>query len=79
MNEIMGYLISIVAIFGISVFTAMTRKGFSMDIFLCSVVIAISVLIWKNVLPFSTITLCALLVIGLLFSHGGNTGDESDE
>lgn len=76
MNEIMPYMITIMAIFGISALCAATRKGFSLDIFLSSVIIAITVLVWKNVLPFSTIALCAVIIIGLLFSQGSDDGDE---
>ena len=72
MNEIMGYLITIIAIFGISAFCSMTRKGFSLDIFLSAFVVALGVMIWKNMLPFSTIALCGIIVMGLLFSQGSD-------
>jgi len=72
MNEMMGYLITIVAIFGISAFCSMTRNGFSLDIFMCAMVISFGVMIWKNMLPFSTIALCAVVIMGLLFSQGSD-------
>ena len=77
MNEIMEYLIVIVAIFGMSVFASKTRNGFSTNIFLVSVIISINVLVWQNVLPFWTIIICAFIIIGILFmDDSGSDGDE---
>ena len=77
MNVIMEYLIVIVAIFSFALASSVTRKGFSSNIFIVAVIIGINVLVWKNVLPFWTVILCALLMVGILF--GDNRSDDNDE
>lgn len=77
MNVIMEYMIVIAAIFTFSVLASLTRKGFSTNIFLVSVIISINVLVWQEVVPFWTIIICALLIIGMLFTDdSGGDGDE---
>lgn len=77
MNPIMEYLVVIVAIFCFALASSVTRKGFSTNIFMVSVIIGINVLVWKEVLPFWTIILCALIIVGILFTD--NQGDDGDE
>ncbi len=83
MNPVMQYLIVIGATFAFSIFSSVTaRKGFSMNVFLASLVVCISVLVWKSMLPFYAIIFAGLIIIGILFSDkifssdGGTPTDE---
>lgn len=75
MNEMLNYIIPIGAIFAFSIACAITRKGFSTQIFLVGIIISISVLVWKESLPFYTMIISALIITGMLFM----TTDGEDE
>ena len=70
MNIILEYIVIIGAMLVVCFASSMTKKGFSMNIFMISLIIAISVLVWKNMLPFYTIIFIALIMIAMLFAEG---------
>jgi len=77
MNAILEYLVVIAAIFSFALASSITRKGFSTNIFMVSVIIGINLLVWQNMLPLWLMILCALIIIGILFTD--NNGDDGDE
>ncbi len=76
MNEMMQYIIIIMASIGVSAACAFTRKGFASDVFLCALIVCIGILIWQDMIPFYMITVTILMVMVLLFGGRGETHDE---
>ena len=68
MIDLTFYLIAIMAIFGLSGLVSITKKGFSMGIFECSLVISLGILIWQHILPFYVIVFNVLIIAAILFS-----------
>lgn len=77
MNAIFEYLVVIAAIIGFGVACSVTRKGFSLSIFLVSIVIGIAILIWRDILPVYLIIVCAVIMMIILF--GDSNDGENDE
>jgi asparagine N-glycosylation enzyme membrane subunit Stt3 len=75
MSEIMDFLIVIGAILAFSVACSVTRKGFSTNIFLSAIPIAISVLVWKGSLPFLALVMAIILIILMLIR---DTSDDEE-
>lgn len=71
------YLISIMALFGVSAFCAFNRKsgGFSRITFLIAISVGINIMVWVGIFPLYSVALSIGAIIGILFS--GN--DESSE
>lgn len=68
----MGYLVPIMAAIGISLACAMiSKRGFSINIFITAISISIGILIWTGIAPYYTIVISILLIIGMLFSNTG--------
>ena len=68
---VIDYIIVICAILIMSIACSITRKSFSLGIFMASVVIGISVLVWRESLPFYALILAIIIVVLMLF-RGGN-------
>lgn len=71
-DSIMAYLIAFGAIFAISAACAMFSSyrgiGFSVNVFLISASIAISLLVWATLLPIYMIVVSLLIIAGVMFS-----------
>jgi hypothetical protein len=76
MNVILEYLVVIAAIFTFALASSLTRKGFSTSIFMVAVIVGINVLVWQDMLPLWTMVLSALMIVGILFTDGGDNEDE---
>jgi hypothetical protein len=76
MNPIMTYLMVIGAMFAFSTICALTRKGFSLHIFLTGFVISILVLVWQTVLPTYMIIIASLILVAILMVNDGGDSDE---
>jgi hypothetical protein len=70
MIDLTFYLIAIMAIFGLSGLVSITKKGFSLGIFECSLVISMGILIWQHIFPFYIIVFNVLIIAAILFSDG---------
>ena len=68
------YMVVVMGVLMFGLASAATRKGFSMNTFLSAIVIGISILVWKEALPFYTMIVCALIIIGLLFRENDASG-----
>jgi hypothetical protein len=66
---IMDFLMSLMIVFGMAVFASINREnGFSKNVFLISLAIGFTVLIWLGFLPVYTVILSVLMITGVLFS-----------
>ena len=68
---VLDYIVVISMIMIVSFACSMTRKGFSMGIFMASVCIGISILVWRGSLPFYALILAIIIIVLMLF-RGGN-------
>lgn len=62
-------MIGIGALMAISLATAMSRNGISTNIFLCSVSIGVSVMVWVGIFPPYFILISVLVLVGMFFSN----------
>lgn len=69
------YLIPIVAVFLMSIATSFiaNRREFSLNIFMASMAIGISILVWVKILPIWTIVISVLIIVLMLFTEKGGT------
>jgi len=78
--DVIYYMISIMAVFGLSVVCAMLKRGgFSMLTFLASMVIGLTALIWLNIFTSYFIILPILILSGMLFMDNSNKSGVSSE
>ena len=68
---VLDYIVVVSMIMVVSFACSMTRKGFSMGVFMASVCIGISILVWRSSLPFYALIL-AIIIIVLMLYRGGN-------
>jgi len=68
---VMDYIVIVSMIMAVSIACSVTRKGFSMGIFMSSIVTGIAILVWKDSLPFYALILAAIIIVMMLF-RGGN-------
>jgi O-antigen ligase len=61
------YIIVFGAALAFSMACSITRKGFSLNIFLCGISIAFIVLVWKGSLPLYFIVLAVIIIIAMFF------------
>lgn len=78
LNTIWYTLMLYMMVLGLSVGVSMLRKeeGFSFNIFMGSIAIGITILIWSESIPTYMIILPVLLMVGMIFSDkttGGET------
>lgn len=66
------YIIGVIAVLLIALFASATyeRGNFSMNIFLASMAIGFAVLIWIGLFPVFGFGICALCVLGIVYSGG---------
>jgi hypothetical protein len=69
-------MVSIGALAVFSLFTAINRREFSMNVFLCSAVIGITIMIWTGTFPSYFILIPILILVGMFFSGGSKEGIE---
>ena len=68
---VMDYIVVVSMIMAVSIACSMTRKGFSMGIFMASIATGISILVWRSSLPFYALILAVIIIFIMLF-RGGN-------
>lgn len=78
LNVLWYSLMLYMIILGLSIAVSMLRKdeGFSFNIFMGSIAIGITVLIWNEAIPTYIIILPILIMVGMLFSDK-TTGSET--
>jgi len=70
-GNVLDYIVIICMIMVVSIACSMTRKGFSMGIFMASIATGISILVWRSSLPFYAMILAVIIIFIMLF-RGGN-------
>ena len=67
--SMMDYIIVIGAMVVVSAACSLTRKGFSLGIFLAAMSIGISILVWADMLPFYALVFAIILIVLQLFKE----------
>ena len=68
----MDYIIVIGALVVVSAACSLTRKGFSLGIFIAAISIGICILVWGDMLPFYALVFTVILIVMQLFKDEKN-------
>lgn len=75
---VIDYIVVISMIMVVSIACAMTKKGLSMGIFMASVSTGISILVWRESLPFYALILAITIIVLMLFRGGNESALETE-
>ena len=77
--SVIEVIVPIAALIVVSAACAITRKGFSVGIFMAAISVGISILVWSTMLPFYALTFAAIMIVLILFKDGTPSRSESVE
>ena len=73
--DVVSMIMPVIMMLGISLALGLSRKGFDMLSFIGSMAVAISIMIWLDILP-TFLVIVPMIIIGSMFFIG--TGDKSE-
>ena len=65
-------MIGVGALMAISLATALSKNGLSMNIFICSATIGLAVMVWIGIFPTYFVLVSVLMLVGMFFSGRGD-------